>query len=104
MIAARVPRVRRASPDVQLSSSHFAEADYCLALRVWDALFWFAFMRRPRRDVGILSDVAHTFAEFSVQLLPKSIFPYDVVPMTRLDAIKKGQVSPPCTMWSLGRD
>lgn len=92
MIAARVPRVRRSSPAVQLSSSHFAEADYCIALRIPDVLLWFAIMRRPRRDVGLCSDFAHTLAEFSIQLLPRSIFPYDLVPMTRLDPINKSQV------------
>ena len=91
-IAARVPRVRRASPAVPLNSSHFAEADYCIALRIWDVLLWFSFMRRPRRDVGICADCAHTLAEVSMQLLPKSIFPYDLVPMTRLDPIDKKQV------------
>lgn len=49
MIAARVPRVRRTSPNIQLSSSQFAEADYCIALRVWDVLLWFAIMRRCKR-------------------------------------------------------
>lgn len=92
MIAARIPRVSRASPAVQLSSSNFAEADYCIALRVWDVLLWFAIMRRPRRDVGILTDFSQTLAEYSVQLLPRSVFPYDVVPMTRVDAIEKNQV------------
>ncbi len=91
-IAARVPRVRRTSPSIPLSSSHFAEADYCIALRIWDVLLWFAIMRRPRRDVGICSDFAHTLAECSIQLLPRSIFPYDLVPMTRLDHIDKEQV------------
>jgi len=92
MIAARIPRVQRASPAVQLSSSNYSDADYCLALRVWDVLLWFAIMRRPRRDVGICSDFAQTLAEYSVQLLPCSVFPYDVVPMTRVDAIQKSQV------------
>ena len=92
MVAARIPRMRRTSPSIPLNSSQFAEADYCIALRVWDVLLWFAIMRRPRRDVGICSDFANTLAELSVQLLPRSIFPYDLVPMTRLDHISKGQV------------
>lgn len=92
MIAARVPRFKRASPDVQLTSSHYAEADFCISLRIWDALLWFSIMQRPRRDVGICADFANTLAECSVHLLPRSIFPYDVVPTTRVDHIDKTQV------------
>lgn len=94
MIPARIPRVKRISPTTPLGSSHFAEADFCISLRIWDVLLWFAIMRRPRRDVGIMVDFAATLAEFSVHLLPKSIFPYDVVPMTRLDNVDKTQVEP----------
>lgn len=92
MIPARIPRYKRPSPDVQLNSSHYAEADYCIALRVWDVLLWFAIMKRPRRDMDIQLDFANTLAECCVQLLPRSVFPYDLVPMTRLDPIDKTQV------------
>jgi hypothetical protein len=92
MVPARIPRVRRSSPDAPLSSSSCMEADYCISLRIWDVLLWFAIMQRPRRDVGICSDFANTLAEYSVQLLPRSIFPYDLVPMTRLDPIERTQV------------
>jgi hypothetical protein len=95
MIPARIPRVRRASPAVPLSSAQVAEADYCISVRIWDALLWFAIMRRPRRDVGICNDFANTLAEYSVQLLPRSIFPYDLVGMTRLDPIERTQVCLP---------
>jgi hypothetical protein len=92
MIPARIPRVARTSPRQQLSSSSYAEADYCIALRIWDVLLWFAIMQRPRRDVGICADFANTLAEYSIQLLPRSIFPFDLVPMTRIDPIQKTQV------------
>ena len=91
MIPARIPRFKRASPDVQLTSSHFSEADFCISLRIWDVLLWFAIMQRPRRDVGICADFANTLAEYSIQLLPRSVFPYDLVPMTRLDPIERSQ-------------
>jgi hypothetical protein len=92
MIPARIPRVARTSPRQPLSSSSYAEADYCIALRIWDVLLWFAIMQRPRRDVGICADFANTLAEYSIQLLPRSIFPFDLVPMTRIDPIQKVQV------------
>jgi hypothetical protein len=93
MVPARIPRVARTSPRQPLSSSSYAEADYCIALRIWDVLLWFAIMQRPRRDVGICADFANTLAEYSIQLLPRSIFPFDLVPMTRIDPIQKTQVS-----------
>jgi hypothetical protein len=92
MIPARIPRVARTSPRQPLSSSSYAEADYCIALRIWDVLLWFAIMQRPRRDVGICADFANTLAEYSIQLLLRSIFPFDLVPMTRIDPIQKVQV------------
>jgi hypothetical protein len=92
MVPGRVPRARRASPDVPLSASSFSDADYCISLRIWDVLLWFAIMQRPRRDVGICTDFANTLAECSIQLLPRSIFPFDLVPMTRIDAIERTQV------------
>ena len=75
-----------------LSASSFSEADYCISLRIWDVLLWFAIMQRPRRDVGICIDFANTLAECSIQLLPRSVFPFDLVPMTRIDPIERMQV------------
>lgn len=92
VIAARIPRFARQSPSVPLSSSHFQEADYCIAVRVWDILLWFAMMQRPRRDIGILTDFAKTLAEHAIHLLPRSIFPFELVPMTRIDPIERTQV------------
>jgi hypothetical protein len=92
MIAARIPQFQRQSHSVQFSSTHYAEANFCIALRVWDVLLWFAIMQRPRRDVGICTDFASTLAEYSIQLLPRSIFPYDTVPMTRVDAVDRAHV------------
>ena len=93
MMPARIPKGSAPPPaGVPLSSSVYAEADYCLALRVWDVLLWFAIMRRPRRDVGICADFANTLAECCMQLLPRSVFPFDKVPMTRLDPVDGSQV------------
>jgi hypothetical protein len=68
------------------------EIEYCIGLRVWDLLLWFAIIGRPRRDVGILTDFAKTMAQYSMQILPRSILPYSLVPMTRLDPVEKKQV------------
>ena len=92
MLPARIPRLRRTSPSIPLSSSHYQEADYCISVRVWDALLWFAITQRPRRDFGILTDFVNTLTECVMQLLPRSIFPYDLVPMTRTDPIERSQV------------
>lgn len=92
MVPGRIPRVHRKSPDVPLSSASFVEADYCMTVRIWDLLLWFAIMQRPRRDVGICTDFANTLAECSMQLLPRSVFPFDLVPMTRLDPVERTQV------------
>jgi hypothetical protein len=89
---ARIPAGKRLSDTVPLTSTHVAEADFCISVRVWDLLLWFAIMRRPRRDVGIIADFAKTLAEFSMQLLPRSIFPYDLVPMTRIDPMSHANV------------
>ena len=68
------------------------EIEYCIGLRVWDLLLWFAIVGRPRRDVGILTDFAKTMAQYSMQILPRSILPYSLVLMTRLDPVEKKQV------------
>lgn len=83
MVAARIPRVQRPDPSVQLSSSNFAEADYCIALRWPDLLLWAAIMQRPRRDMGMFMDFVHTLAELSVQLLPRCVL-YTQFPLTSL--------------------
>ena len=68
------------------------EVEYCIGLRVWDALFLLSIMGRPRMDVGILTDSAHTLAKYGMQIIPRSLFPYSMVPMTRLDPVEKKQV------------
>lgn len=92
VIAARIPRFARASPNVPFSSSHYQEADFCIGVRIWDVMAWFSIMQRPRMDIGILMDFAKTLTEHAIHLLPRSIFPYDVVPMTRIDPIERTQV------------
>ena len=73
------------------------DLEFCMGLRVWDVLLWFALMGRPRRDVGIMADFAKTMAEYAIQLMPRSVFPLGMVPMTRLDPIEKKQV-PACAL------
>lgn len=64
---------------------------YCIGIHVPSILLWFSIMGRPRRDNGIVVEAAHSLMTLSLRTLPKSIFPYDVVPMTRLDHITKEQ-------------
>lgn len=87
MIAARIPKVARDRPDIPLPSSAIADADYCVALRIPDALLLMSLMQRPRRDVGIMTDFANSLAEYCIHLLPRSIFPFPVVPMTRQNPV-----------------
>lgn len=87
MIAARIPKVPRDRPDVPLPSSAIADADYCVALRIPDALLIMALLQHPRRDVGIMNDFANSLAEYCMHLLPRSIFPFPVVPMTRQNPV-----------------
>ncbi len=85
----------RADPVMLPSKIHMPgsnDMDYFVGIRVWDALLWFAILGRPRRDVGIMADFAKTLAQYCMQLLPRSVFPYSMVPMTRLDPIEKKQV------------
>jgi hypothetical protein len=65
---------------------------YGLSLNIWNALLWFALMKRPRRDPGIVNEFAHSLTTLSMKMLPKSIFPYTLVPMTRLDPFTGFQV------------
>ena len=76
----------------KLPSSSTGDNEICMSLRVWDALLWFAIMGRPRRDVSVMADFCKTLTQYSMQLLPRSIFPYDTVPMTRTDAVNETQV------------
>jgi hypothetical protein len=48
-----------------------SDTEFCLSLRVWDILLWFAIIGRPRRDVSIMSDFSKTLAQYSLQLLPR---------------------------------
>lgn len=56
----------------KLSGPHNT-TEYCICLRVWDALLWCAIMGRPRRDTGIMADAAKTFAEYAVQVSAHSL-------------------------------
>ena len=64
-------------------SGNSSDTEYCISLRVWDLFLWFAMMQRPRRDVGIMHEVAKTLTQYCMQLLPRSIYPFEVVPMAR---------------------
>jgi len=84
------PTANGVDPALQLAQ---IQADnYALALNAVDAILWFAMMRRPRRDFGMLQDTAHTITSLLFKLLPRSVFPYSMVPMGRLDPFTMTQV------------
>lgn len=56
---------------------------YCIGVHVPSILFWFSAMGRPRRDNGIVVETAHTLVSLAMRTIPKSVFPYEVVPTTR---------------------
>lgn len=64
---------------------------FCMGIHAPSILWWFSAMGRPRRDMGILTETAHNLVAMAMRTLPKSVFPYDVVPLTRLDHITKEQ-------------
>jgi hypothetical protein len=64
---------------------------FCLGLRIWDILLFFAIMKRPRRDVSLIEDVSCTLTEHMVSMLPLSIFPYEIVPANKVDSITNTQ-------------
>ena len=65
---------------------------HCISVRIWDVLLWFSIIKRPRRDVGIIVEFANTLVEYSMKLLPRSVFPFDMIPMSRLDHVTGEQV------------
>jgi hypothetical protein len=67
---------------------------YCLCVHVPSILWWFSAMGRPRRDNGIVVETAHTLMALAMRTIPKSLFPYDVVPTTRLDHVTKVHALP----------
>lgn len=68
------------------------DLEYSICLRVWDVFLLLAIIGKPRRDVGVLADFAKTMSQYAIQLMPRSIIPSCMVPMTRLDPIEKKQV------------
>jgi hypothetical protein len=64
---------------------------FCLGVRLWDILLFFAIMKRPRRDVALIEDFSCTLTEHMVSMLPVSIFPYDIVPANKVDSISNTQ-------------
>jgi hypothetical protein len=48
----------------KLAGASSSDTEFCISLRVWDLLLWFAIMGRPRRDVGIMSDFAKVSSNF----------------------------------------
>lgn len=68
------------------------EIEYCIGVRIPDLLLIMAAIGRPRLDVGILTDFCKTLSKYSMQVIPRSILPYSMVPMTRLDPVEKKQV------------
>ena len=45
--------------------------EYCLSLRVWDVLLWFAIIGRPMRDITVLTEFSKTMALCTMQILPR---------------------------------
>jgi hypothetical protein len=78
--------------DTSLAIARLSGDVYGISLNIWSALLWFSLMKRPRRDPGIVNEFAHSLTTLSVKMLPKSVFPYPVVPMTRLDPFTGEQV------------
>ena len=64
---------------------------FCLGVRLWDILLFFAIMKRPRRDVALIEDFSCTLTEHMVSMLLVSIFPYDIVPANKVDSISNTQ-------------
>ena len=62
-----------------------------MCVHVPSILWWFSAMGRPRRDNGIVVETAHTLVSLAMRTIPKSVFPYEMVPMTRLDHVTKEQ-------------
>jgi len=87
VMAARIPVEAKPPPHRSLCASDYAGAKTCLAVRWVELILWAAIMKDPRRDVGICASFAKTLASYSMQLLPQSILPYSMVPMTRLDPL-----------------
>lgn len=88
----RIPRPNGDDPlSAPLTSAQYSDAEFCIALRFPDLLLFASLMQRPRRDMGMIKDFANTMAEYCMQLLPRSIFPFECVPMTRIDPIDDGR-------------
>lgn len=80
-----------AEADPVMFVGNLASDVHCVSVRIWDVLLWFAILQRPRRDAGIMVEFSHRLVEYSMRLLPRSVFPYDIVPMGRLDHITGDQ-------------
>ena len=65
---------------------------YVLSIRLWDVLLFFSLLQKPRRDPGIMNDMAFTLTRLAFKMLPKAVFPYDRVPMTRVDMVDSSQI------------
>lgn len=78
--------------DSALMTARLSSDVHAITINIWNALLWFSLMKRPRRDPGIVNEFAHSLTTLSMKMLPKSIFPYPVVPMTRLDPFTGNQV------------
>ena len=99
MLPSKLPSASSSSRFNNSGGGGGSETEYCISLRVWDVLLWFAIMEKPRRDVGLMLDMSKTFAKYCMQLLPRSIYPYEVVPMARVDSINRLQVFLVCSLF-----
>lgn len=60
---------------------------YCIGVRIWDILLFFALMKRPRRDIALIEDFSSSLTEHLISTLPSTIFPYNIVPANKVSFI-----------------
>lgn len=75
-----------------VTKTTIGKCDYGLGVRVWDALLFVALIQRPRRDFGIVMDFTRNITTYMMQMLPKSILPYNTLPAERIDNFSSEQV------------
>lgn len=83
---------QRADPMFSIRRVSSTRLEYALGVRVWDALLFAALIQRPRRDFGVVSDFSMSIVSHLMQMLPRSIMPYNEVPALRIDAFSEQQM------------
>ena len=75
-----------------ITKTTMGKSEFALGVRVWDALLFVALIQRPRRDFGIVMDFSRNVTTYMMQMLPKSIIPYNTLPAERIDNFTGEQV------------